>query len=189
MRKVLIALFACFAFIQVASAQVYYESDTDIYGLGKSTGPKWTKTVSLGIVPQLDFGVGVRRNFKKGFSWDVLTLSYGRKYTNNEIDGDFKVNFKVKNDFKFMTALRYTSPNIGKVKVYGSIGGGGEVVSGTERDYSDDTDTAVYIPVNFQLGVYVTKKLNVGLQITRSISMDGDYPDFTTPMLRVGYDF
>ena len=77
MKKIIFLLFACFACMQTTSAQDYYESSSDIYGLGNTSyQKKWNKSAHFAIAKQVEAGLTFRRDFGPYVVWDVYGFSY-----------------------------------------------------------------------------------------------------------------
>ena len=134
MKKIIFLLFACFAFMQNVSAQDYYESSSDIYGLGEAKyQKKWSRSLSVSIGQQLEAGLTFRRNYGRYFAWDVYGFSYGhdfygwrtdhnsKKYAEERTDVDHEIKF-------CRTGVRAFTPQWGKIKFYAAYGAGAEVI-------------------------------------------------------------
>lgn len=145
MKKIIFLLFACFACMQGVSAQDFYESSSDIYGLGKTNyQKKWVRTFNFSIARQVELGLNFRRNFGRYFAWDVYGFSYGyhfgkrivkyeSSYTkpkssdNDEYTTTDKDEGKVSHEFKFArTGIRAFTPQMGNLKFFAALGVGGE---------------------------------------------------------------
>ncbi len=174
MKKIIILLFASFAFMQNVSAQDYYESSSDIYGLGGvNYQKKWNRTFSFSIAKQVELGFNVRRNFGQYFAWDIWSFTYGYDYASGE-DVDHEIEF-------LRTGIRGFSPQFGKIKAYGAVGFGPEYIIGKKDSGA--------MRIDLQLGVYVSKRFSIGYQADfHRLSYKGRL-DHTDHMLRLAVDF
>ena len=205
MKKIIFLLFACFACMQTTSAQDYYESSSDIYGLGNTSyQKKWNKSVHFAIAKQVEAGLTFRRDFGPYFAWDVYGFSYAYDYKScDNVNHECKI---------ARTGLRGFSPTFGKAKIYTALGFGFEMINyvGTEvyfrqryvnygygygygyyeTDYYTEevNNWSPAMCIDFQLGIYLTKTLSVGYQINSHKLGDGN-SDHLDHMIRVAIDF
>jgi len=180
MKKIIFILFACFACLQSASAQDYYESESDIYGLGNADyQKKWTKSLSLSLGTQAELGLTFRRNFGKFFAWDVWNFSYAYDYKDNKIKPSSK-KYDVTHEITvFRTGVRGFTPNLGKVKLFAALGWGLQVL-----------DRGKFEPamgIDLQIGAYIGKKFNIAYQA--DFHKANAKTNHTDHMVRLAVDF
>lgn len=177
MKKIIFLLFACFACMQGVSAQDFYESSSDIYGLGKTNyQKKWTKSVSFSIAKQAEIGITFRRNFSNYFAWDVYGFSYAYDYYGKR-DGEKK---DITHEIEFIrTGFRGFTPKIGKCKFYGAVGFGAEMVL---------SESVPAMCIDLQLGMYIGKRFSIGYQANFH-RLDKKYVNHTDHMFRMALDF
>ena len=209
MKKIIFLLFACFAFMQNVSAQDYYESDSDIYGLGEARyQKKWNKSLSVSVGQQIEAGLTFRRNFGRYFAWDVYGFSYGHDFYGWRTDYDSKKYAEERTDvdheIKFCrTGIRAFTPQWGKIKFYAAYGAAAEVIlcerkcydyiygygySSLQKVHDDDVKTTAALCIDVQAGMYIGKKFSIGYQA--NFHSQGDcYINHTDHMVRMAIDF
>lgn len=194
MRKIIFILFACFACAQSASAQDYYESGSDIYGLGETSYvSRWNKQVSFSIGSQVELGFIRRRNFGQYFAWDVVGISYAYDYSGERFDDTedsyYKHGTDVNHELKFRTGVRGFTPSWGKIKGFASVGWAVEGLFYKEyyRGKSSRTVTPA-MGIDVQVGFYIGKKFNIGYQLDVH-RLGYDETDHTDHLIRLAVDF
>ena len=196
MKKIIFVLFACIACLQSASAQDYYESSSDIYGLGETKYQKaWTKAVNLSLGSQVSVGFTFRRNFGKHFAWDVWNFGYAHDYMKREIwYKDFSKYSDVSHEITvFRTGIRLFTPKLGKVKFFAAAGWGLQMYnyeSWRKSDYVYNIKDSGWCPgmgIDLEAGLYIGKKFNIAYQA--NIHACQPKTKHTDHMIRFGIDF
>jgi hypothetical protein len=173
MKKIIFVLFACIACLQSASAQDYYESSSDIYGLGETNYQKaWTKAVNLSIGDEVNVGLTFRRNFGKYFAWDVWHFGYAYDYSKNNVLHEITI---------LRTGVRLFTPNLGKVKFFAASGWGIQVYG---CDYGGWNPG---LGIDLEAGLYIGKRFNIAYQA--NFHRCQKYAEHTDHMIRFGIDF
>jgi len=210
MKKIIFLLFACFAFMQNVAAQDYYDSSSDIYGLGETKyQKKWFRSLSLSGAKQVEAGLTFSRNYGRYFAWDVYGFSYGHDLYGWRTDMESKEyameTTNIDHEIKFCrTGIRLFSPQWGSIKLYGACDVNAEVIV-CERlcyDYRNNgygkytlekvlekkTKPTAALCVDVQAGLYIGKKFSIGYQA--SIHRLGDcYIEHVDHMARLALDF
>jgi hypothetical protein len=189
MKKIIFVLFACIACLQSASAQDYYESSSDIYGLGETNYQKaWTRAVNLSIGDQVNVGFTFRRNFGKYFAWDVWHFGYAYDYSERKIWHDGYKSDVTHEITIFRTGIRLFTPNLGKVKFFAATGWGFDY---SECDYPDnyykDSSWKPGMGISLEAGLYIGKRFNIAYQAT--FHRCQPRINHTDNMIRFGIDF
>lgn len=198
MKKIIFVLFACIVCLQNASAQDYFESSSDIYGLGETNYKKaWTKAANLSLGSQISVGFTFRRNYGNYFAWDVWNFGYAYDYTHREILYGKSLNklSDVSHEITvFRTGVRFFTPSLGKVKFFAAAGWGFQMYNIEKKSYSSyglysgsDSAWDPGMGIDLELGMYIGKKFNIGYQANFHRCQES--VKHTDHMVRFGLDF
>lgn len=209
MKKKLILLLSCLALAGTASAQSYYESDSDIYGLGQASyEKKWHRDLGLCIGSQVEAGISFRRDFGKYFAWDVVGIGYAYDYMNaslNPEEGIYSVS-NVKHECKLRTGFRGFTPKLGNIKFFAGIGFSCEALRYEDETarwsyyYDDYYDYDTYdheawssspgLGIDVQVGVCLSKTVSIGYKAEfHRLALGAKGCDHNDHMARITFSF
>ncbi|MBO5591448.1 MAG: hypothetical protein J5913_00595 [Prevotella sp.] len=165
MKKILILLFGCFALTQTASAQSYYESDSDIYGLGSTSLSPYanqkpiTNEVDLYIQDGWGIGYQLRREFGKYVGWNILGASYMSHFGTPEDFG--VVNVKV-------LGVRGYTPAFHSIRGYADLNLGYSFMYNNHHESHN-------FSIDFSVGVQLSKHIAIGYNLNSLVNDEAKY--------------
>ena len=164
MKKKLFVLFTCLACMQTISAQSYYESESDIYGLKDSDSPfaglnSFSHEVSFYIQDGWGVGYQLRKDFSKYVGWNIFGVSY---MTGFDSPADYGwLNFKV-------LGVRAYSPAFKFIRGYIDLNLGYTLFYYDQKDwyyYDSGIRTRHYFGMDCGAGVQLGKHFVVGYNL------------------------
>ncbi len=168
MKKKFFVLFTCLACMQTLSAQNYYESESDIYGLKDPNSPfadvnSFSHEVSFYIQDGWGIGYQLRKDISKYVGWNIFGVSYMTGF-NSPADHGW-VNFKVLGVRAYTPAFNfirgYVDLNLGYTLTYNDQKG--MYYYGRDWYYYDDgTKTKHYFGMDCGVGVQIGRHFTVG---------------------------
>ena len=156
MKKKLILLLSCLALAGTASAQSYYESDSDIYGLGSSSKSPYdnpqsvTNEISLYIQDGWGVGYQLRKDFNRYIGWNILGISYMSGFNSPEDNGQVNVR---------AFGFRAYTPSYKALRGYADLNLGYTMMYGRRNDPSH------YFGLDFSVGVQLSKHFAIGYNL------------------------
>ena len=181
MKKILLILIACIVGIQTISAQKYYESDSDIYGLGDTPTSPYanpdpiTSEVSFYIQDGWGIGYQLRKDFNKYIGWNIFGVSYMSGFDSPADYGQLNL--------RCLGVRAYTP-------AFKSFRGYVDLNMGYTLSYYDRWDMEInhHFGLDFGLGVQLSKHFAIGYNLNYSTPVER-YQNNTSHWARISFLF
>jgi len=162
MKKKIFVLFACLACMQTISAQNYYESESDIYGLKEDSSPfadvnSVKHEVSFYIQDGWGVGYQLRKDFSKYVGWNIFGVSYMTGF-NSPADHGWA-------NFKLLGVRAYT-PAFKFIRAYIDINLGYTLYYYDQKGWYDDgIKKKHYFGIDYGAGVQLGRHVTIGYNL------------------------